>query len=264
MGGTFIIATAYHNHHDSVSALRSSEEVRYLTKILGVQTYPLQNSEIEENENNQNNENNIPESCWEVSVPQNDRVYLLQGELRDDVRTQLYERSRRLFLLGWFEEDHHNFLQRDASSSSVSLLTDLYIERYLPPSAPLCDIGRTNHFQKLTDLKKEVTVGTKVRLWMTDVYALGTVVQVLEPKEEIKKEESNDEKNNNNHHSNHVTVCIEWLRDDWKEEVLSLHGSDQTLDRENDNRWQPLWYEQTSAGTEGDYVVDYTGVQGKR
>ncbi|KPI87278.1 hypothetical protein ABL78_3615 [Leptomonas seymouri] len=114
---------------------------------------------------------------------------------------------------------------------------------------------------------KELSRGQKVRLWMTDVYAIGTVV-----------DESPGEARNASLSQGGLSpslsqtpvagaavaeaapprspegkrVKIEWQRDDWDDEVITLYSVDETLDEENANRWQPFWFEQDATG---EYVV---------
>ncbi|RNE96783.1 uncharacterized protein Tco025E_09648 [Trypanosoma conorhini] len=116
-----------------------------------------------------------------------------------------------------------------------------------------------------------LTIGQKIRLWMTDVYALGTVVEVLPPHTSPKRpgvaaaaaptdaaEETDYDGNAaptngpGNEDKNDVAAggepkpgCrlrVEWQRDDWHDEVLTLYSEDETLDPQNPNRWQPLWF----------------------
>ncbi len=67
-------------------------------------------------------------------------------------------------------------------------------------------------------------VGSHVRVWMTNVYALGRVVQ--------RDIDGLDE--------NHFE--IEWLRDDWEPEIVELSPEDEGIDELNDRRWQNLWF----------------------
>lgn len=79
---------------------------------------------------------------------------------------------------------------------------------------------------KKIDLKKRgarnLNVGSKVRVWMSDVYALGVVA-------------GKDDDNAN-------AFEVRWAREDWDPEVVELRSDDETLDEENDNRWQNLWF----------------------
>ena len=65
--------------------------------------------------------------------------------------------------------------------------------------------------------------GSKVRVWVSDVYALGVVERRLESRS-----------------ANHFQV--EWLREDWDPEPVELHSDDETLDGDNECRWQALWF----------------------
>lgn len=67
-------------------------------------------------------------------------------------------------------------------------------------------------------------VGSHVRLWMTDVYAIGTISLRDVP----------------GLSQNHFEVT--WIREDWEPEILEIHSDDEGLDEDNDNRWQKLWF----------------------
>merc|ERR1711991_954465 len=67
-------------------------------------------------------------------------------------------------------------------------------------------------------------IGSKVRVWMTDVYALGTI---------IGRDLEGYEKN---------SFEVKWVREDWDPEVVELQSDDETLDETNEARWQNLWF----------------------
>lgn len=82
---------------------------------------------------------------------------------------------------------------------------------------------------KADDIYKKVGasnlhVGSHVRLWMTDVYAIGSIS--LRDIHGLSK--------------NHFEVT--WIREDWEPEILEIFSDDEGLDDENDNRWQKIWF----------------------
>jgi alpha-tubulin suppressor-like RCC1 family protein len=64
--------------------------------------------------------------------------------------------------------------------------------------------------------------GSKVRVWVGNVYALGTV---------LKKASAGSN-----------TFLVRWARDDWEEEEVELKDADETLDPANEDRWQLMWF----------------------
>jgi alpha-tubulin suppressor-like RCC1 family protein len=66
--------------------------------------------------------------------------------------------------------------------------------------------------------------GSHVRVWMTDVYALGRV---------LRRDIDGFSK---------TQFEIAWAREDWDPEIVELHSDDETLDEANENRWQHLWF----------------------
>lgn len=83
-------------------------------------------------------------------------------------------------------------------------------------------------------------VRDKVRLWMTDVYALGIIVSIVAAGEMTSEAVAEDASTGGSSACRRVTV--EWMRDDWQPEEIDLWSDDETLDEENPNRWQALWY----------------------
>jgi hypothetical protein len=97
--------------------------------------------------------------------------------------------------------------------------------------------------------------GDKVRLWMTDVYALAVVAeqpgggsssQLLSqstdcdlPTQSLAEEKLP--------HQGH-TYYLEWMRDDWVPEHVELFSDDETQDEENPNRWQSVWFVEAPSG----------------
>lgn len=114
--------------------------------------------------------------------------------------------------------------------------------------------------------------GSKVRVWMTDVYALGTITNAnplglslpsaapspalasasqlggggrssgaLPPRGASQSQPGSPfhgaaEAPRNTHFE------VTWARDDWDPEIIELYSDDETLDEENENRWQKLWF----------------------
>jgi alpha-tubulin suppressor-like RCC1 family protein len=75
--------------------------------------------------------------------------------------------------------------------------------------------------------------GSKVRVWLTDVYAMGQVTARDLPGCSANQFE------------------VKWAREDWDPELVELHSDDETLDEENENRWQNLWFpSETTVHTE--------------
>ncbi|KPA81440.1 hypothetical protein ABB37_03808 [Leptomonas pyrrhocoris] len=112
---------------------------------------------------------------------------------------------------------------------------------------------------------QELSRGQKVRLWMTDVYAVGTVVDnsPSEPRgfsasqggpspSRSQTPVAGGEESESPSPPAGKRVKIEWQRDDWDDEVITLYSEDETLDAENANRWQPFWFEQDVTG---EYVI---------
>ena len=71
---------------------------------------------------------------------------------------------------------------------------------------------------------KSLHRGSRVRVWMTDVYALGTISR-------------RDMDGFSKYHFE-----IDWAREDWDPETIELHSDDEGLDETNENRWQHLWF----------------------
>ncbi|KAI5691468.1 Regulator of chromosome condensation [Leishmania braziliensis] len=137
---------------------------------------------------------------------------------------------------------------------------------------------------------KDLSRGQKVRLWMTNIYALGTIVDELAdqppgasscqaretstssaatavvphtPSQHDERSQAaastqpgvtveEDADKDSSASPKGKRVKVEWQRDDWSDEVVTLYSEDETLNEENANRWQPFWFEQNP---EGEYVV---------
>ncbi|GET93500.1 hypothetical protein, conserved [Leishmania tarentolae] len=156
------------------------------------------------------------------------------------------------------------------------------------PAAPPRTAAPVYQFDRIA--VKDISRGQKVRLWMTNIYALGTIVDELpdqppgaswsqghEPSTSIdaaamaaprvpsERDGRNlagastqsgaaaEEEDDNSHSSpKGKRVKVEWQREDWADEVVTLYSEDETLNGENANRWQPFWFEQNP---DGEYVV---------
>jgi len=116
--------------------------------------------------------------------------------------------------------------------------------------------------------------GSKVRVWMSDVYALGTITNANPL--DIKAATSVDVTTaNKQHHSSPQSPAlasaslaghsvggsapatlesqsapelrnhhfeVTWVRDDWDPEIIELYSDDETINEGNGNRWQKLWF----------------------
>ena len=69
-----------------------------------------------------------------------------------------------------------------------------------------------------------LSVGSKVRVWVQDIEALGTIIRL--PGQE---------------QANPHEYEIHWLREDWVDEVVTLPSDDETGDVANTNRWLHGW-----------------------
>ncbi|PBJ75052.1 hypothetical protein TcG_03194 [Trypanosoma cruzi] len=233
IGGTFVVALA--------SFQRGFIE--------GTQTAPEMNAI--------NDRNNCHRHTWDVVVPQDARVRARDAEVAD----YTYETAVQAFLAQYLGPK----------------LGPKYVAE-MPEAPPLTD-HNANAFVRIG--AHALTTGQKVRLWMTDVYALGTVVAVLtSPQAEsnidpiaVRNEEEEAGKSNENSPATDVKretknspeaavekkygcrLRIEWQRDDWHEEVITLYSDDETLDTHNPNRWQPLWFLPDPENS-GDFLLD--------
>lgn len=95
-----------------------------------------------------------------------------------------------------------------------------YFEENIPEAAPATNAEDV--YKKCGT--ESLHVGSHVRLWMTDVYAIGTITM----------------KDINGLSKNHFEIT--WIREDWEPEILELFDEDECLDEDNDNRWQKLWF----------------------
>jgi hypothetical protein len=66
--------------------------------------------------------------------------------------------------------------------------------------------------------------GSRIRVWMENVYALGVV-------------QARDIPGLTPHHFE-----VAWAREDWDPEVIELYSDDETFEEDNANRWQKLWF----------------------
>ena len=66
--------------------------------------------------------------------------------------------------------------------------------------------------------------GSRVRIWVQDVYALGTIIGRDLPGQSA------------------AIFEVQWLRDDWDVDYVDLRSDDEGFDTGNPNRWQSLWF----------------------
>lgn len=227
---------------------------------------------------------------WDIAIPHDDRVGLAtgrggKGSPRGDA-TEQYEAGVKAFLEQYLEGIEEEELEEEAkhkspkqvleqgSNHSRRTLSQAYIQQ-LPIAPALSPAPRRAVFDHLPTHK--ISLGDKIRVWMTDVYALGTVQEVMTKtpihSTPLPISPSSSLQNGDHPHispssttdapsspqpsifppgplndelktiSPGVRVRVEWLRDDWHDEVISLYSDDETLASENQNRWQPFWFE---------------------
>jgi hypothetical protein len=132
---------------------------------------------------------------------------------------------------------------------------------------------------------QRLQVGDKVRIWMSDVYALGIVgqppvvclveddplrrhhsspllprasssshsqqTQPLTPRLEQAPAAGLGEELADGCHYHGRKLLVEWMRDDWVPEEVELFSDDETLDEDNPNRWQAVWFVEAPVGEGG-------------
>lgn len=219
---------------------------------------------------------------WDIAIPHDDRVGLATGTGgKDNPRgdsTEQYEAGVRAFLDQYLEGIEEEVQERDKEREPEKVamavngrkngnrrtLSAAYVQQ-LPIAPSLSPPQRRSQFEHVPT--QQISVGDKIRLWMTDVYALGTVQEVMEPQQKLSQVSASSladavasttpmDRNTapsfpsappdtSKGFSQGVRVRVEWLRDDWQEEVLSLYSDDETLASENQNRWQPFWFEKS-------------------
>lgn len=204
---------------------------------------------------------------WDVVVPHNARVG------RDG--------------LGDPKEEYEEGLRALLRQYLGPALGNAYVAQL--PAAPPRTAAPVYQFDHIA--VKDLRCGQKVRLWMTNIYALGTIVDELadqrrgassshvgeastssgaaatvDPSEPFQRDKRSQtgaaapsgaaaEEDADGHSPSSPKgkrVKVEWQRDDWDDEVVTLYSEDETLDEENANRWQPFWFEQNP---DGEYVV---------
>ncbi|SCU72779.1 Regulator of chromosome condensation (RCC1) repeat, putative [Trypanosoma equiperdum] len=193
---------------------------------------------------------------WDIVIPHDDRTESGYG----DSFSSRYESAVQAFLT--------QYLGPSVAGAYISGI----------PEAPLATNPNANRFKPIG--AHSLTVGQKVRLWMTDVYALASITKVFGRKEQSNHVDISGKTNEEEReHQQHLQIkneeeekenlglsevsgsadapgyrfCIEWQRDDWRDEEVTLYSDDETLEETNPNRWQPLWflYDETA----GNYVV---------
>lgn len=205
---------------------------------------------------------------WDIAIPHDDRVGLATGRgggaARGDV-TEQYESGVKAFLdqyLEGMEEEEKSDGVTNGVRGRGRTLSQAYASQ-LPPAPSLSPLERRAVFDRVS--VKQLSAGDKIRVWMTDLYALGTVQEVVlkyrtatAPSsplvdDALPLESSSSRAPSSSLSSNDplkgfsqgARVRVEWLRDDWQEEEISLYSDDETLASENQNRWQPFWYEKS-------------------
>ncbi|KAG5489572.1 hypothetical protein GH5_00448 [Leishmania sp. Ghana 2012 LV757] len=200
---------------------------------------------------------------WDVVVPHDARVG--RDGLGDP--DQQYEEGIRALL--------RQYLGPALGSAYVAQL----------PAAPPRSAAPVYKFDHIA--VKDLSRGQKVRLWMTNIYALGTIIDELadqppgvsssqaceasissaaahgtSSQHEKRREAAalvqpgalvkGDAESDFPSSPKGKRVKVEWQRDDWDDEVVTLYSEDETLNEENANRWQPFWFEQNP---DGEYVI---------
>ncbi|KAH9598136.1 hypothetical protein LSM04_004610 [Trypanosoma melophagium] len=178
-------------------------------------------------------QNEKDENRWDIVIPHDDR----HEERETDTTGTSYEASVHAFLTQYMG----------------STLANAYIAK-IPPATPRTD-PNANAFVPMG--AHGIGVGQKLRLWMTDVYALGTALQVLGDSDEGLTNTNEEEEDTANEKVGKLgcRFRIEWQRDDWHDEEITLYSDDETLDEKNPNRWQPLWFLQDKAMS-SEYILD--------
>ncbi|ESL06404.1 hypothetical protein TRSC58_05923 [Trypanosoma rangeli SC58] len=234
IGGAFVVALAT-SRRSSVEEEQAATELRATT-----------------------NRNSDHGHAWDVMVPHDARV---------DARGTEGAGAR-------YEEAVQAFLTQYLGPT----LGPMYVAG-MPEAPPLTD-RNANLF--VSAGAHALTTGQKIRLWMTDVYALATVVEVLTPPTNTEKppatatlrhekKETGFKDNESYAYDPDNTIrdvaetarkttsgCrlrVEWQRDDWHDEILTLYSDDETLDPQNSNRWQPLWF-LPNPNASGEYLLN--------
>ncbi|CCW69224.1 unnamed protein product [Phytomonas sp. Hart1] len=191
---------------------------------------------------------------WDVVVPHDNRV----GAKQKGDPEEVYEQGVRCFL--------QQYLGGDLGAAYAAGL----------PVAPALTGIAKYQFERIGS--QGLKEGQKVRIWMTDLYAIGTVLKIedslrkasLAPKEytmeylrqndlinkvteEVHKDVIDQSNNMGDGEPEEAArqapisqgrrVGIRWQRDDWNSEVVTLYSEDETLNGENPNRWQPYWFD---------------------
>ncbi|KEG09441.1 hypothetical protein DQ04_05221050 [Trypanosoma grayi] len=230
VGGTFIVAVAASQRTiGGVDGVEMQE-----------QTPPVSSDNKDNHDENGASSSSSCARRWDIVVPQDERV----GHRGTEGADESYEAAV------------HAFLTQYLGPALVSA----YVAR-IPAAPPLTD-HNANAFVPIG--VHALTVGQKLRLWMTDVYALGTVAEVL-PEANSSNEEHNastradanstDNASTNGEAHKGCRIRIAWQRDDWHDEEITLHSDDETLDEHNPNRWQPLWFLR-NPNKHDEYVLD--------
>lgn len=235
-GGTFITAYAAAPHAEAVATQAAA-----VPRADGDVKVAKLESEEKLSAGNRAGGDSKPEyveaqdSRWDVVVPHDTRVG------RDGIGDpdEVYEEGARCFL--------RQYLGAALGAVYCSQL----------PTAPPRTVTPVFQFERVP--ARQLTPGQKVRLWMTNVYAIGTVAEVIGRKLEAERSsvmegaagaaDADDDHslpspaNDKEEVACGTRVKVAWERDDWNSEVVTLYSDDETLASENENRWQPFWFE---------------------
>ncbi|KAK7200493.1 Regulator of chromosome condensation (RCC1) repeat [Novymonas esmeraldas] len=258
-GGTFVVAYA--------AAAAATAAAARPTDVAKCEAEERVKEEVDQNERGATTTQAGPGAevarGWDVVVPHDARVG------RDGVGDpdELYEEGLRALL--------RQYLGPALGAAYAAQL----------PAAPPRSAAPVYQFQHVA--AKDLSRGQKVRLWMTNVYALGTIVDELsgepagtpsrragevtatstatdaaeaayspassQPGQQSQMDGTADCGDDGTAEQPvGKRVKVEWQRDDWDDEVVTLYSEDETLNEENANRWQPFWFEQNA---DGEYVT---------
>lgn len=187
------------------------------------------------------NEEGVSFASWDVVVPHDVRVSRSKSE--GDTEEQ-YEQGVKSFLAQFYGD----------------VLGAAYAARL--PVAPVLTVKAKYAFDRIG--AHRLAVGQKVRLWMSNLYAIGTVI-ALPASVSMEKADTRVNgadimdnchtpltvRDNGEEVGDHggCRVLIEWQRDDWGDEEVTLYSDDETLAEDNGNRWQPFWFERSDTGS---------------
>jgi hypothetical protein len=119
----------------------------------------------------------------------------------------------------------------------------------IPPAPPIPEKERPTYTKRGASV---LSSGAKVRLWMSDVYALATVSDLAAAGTDAHNGSRQRQQKATQEATPPVAAAavidgnrkflLEWARDDWYPELIELDSDDETLNEENPNRWQHGWF----------------------